>query len=210
MSTDTKTSIRDIYREETRIRILDAAIAEMSVNDLEALTMAGVAERAGVTERTVFRHFPSRDALIQAVWPRMQSRVRSRGFPHTADDLVATPPHLFPEFDKEENLVRASAFSSAGREVRRAANPQRQEAMRACVRDAFPNLAEPELTRLAAIVQLIDSAYAWAVMKEHWDFSGEEAGQAASEALAVLLGRRPANPHQQRTSSQTPKLEQKK
>jgi AcrR family transcriptional regulator len=194
MNTDTKTSIRDIYREETRTRILDAAIAEMSANELEGLTMAAVAKRAGVTERTVFRHFASRDELIQAVWPRMQVRVKSHGFPHTAEDLIATPQHLFPEFDKEEGFVRASAFSAAGREVRRAANTQRQKAMRACVRDAFPGISEPELTRLAAIVQLIDSAYAWAVMKEHWGLSGEESGKAASEAIAVLLGRRPANP----------------
>jgi AcrR family transcriptional regulator len=188
------TSLRDRYREETRLRILDAAITELGVSDLEGLTMAGVATRAGVTERTVFRHFPSRDALIAAVWPRMQARVRSAGFPHTADGLIATPGRLFPAFDKEEKLVRASAFSAAGREVRRSSNRERQAAMRACVRDAFPDIAEPELTRLAAIVQLIDSAYAWAVMRELWDLSGTEAGAAASEALAVLLARRPAGP----------------
>lgn len=187
-------SLRDIYREETRTRILDAAIAELGVTELEELTMGSVATRAGVTERTVFRHFPSRDALITAVWPRMQARVRSRGFPRTADDLIGTPLHLFPEFDKEERLVRASAFSAAGREVRRSANHERQEAMRTCVRDAFPHIREPELTRVAAIVQLIDSAYGWAVMKEHWGLDGDEAGLAASQALAVLLGRRPADP----------------
>ena len=142
----------------------------------------------------MFRHFRSRDALIAAVWPCMQTRVRSAGFPRTANDLIATPLRLFPEFDKEEKLVRASAFSAAGREVRRAANRERQEAMRACVRNAFPRLAEPELTRLAAVVQLIDSAYGWAVMKEHWGLDGHEAGLAASQALAVLLGRRPAGP----------------
>lgn len=183
------TSIRDHYRQETRTRILDAGIAEMSANELEGLTMAGVAARAGVTERTVFRHFSSRDALIAAVWPRMQARVRSLGFPHTAEALIDTPLRLFPEFDKEEGLVRASAFSAAGREVRMAANVERQKAMRACVRDAFPDISEPQLTRLAAIVQLIDSAYAWAVMKEYWGFDGAEAGLAASEAIAALLDR---------------------
>lgn len=193
MSVD-QTSLRDQYREETRTRILDAAVGELGTTELEELTMAGVAARAGVTERTVFRHFASRDALIEAIWPRLQARVRSRGFPTTADALIDTPTVLFPEFDKEERLVRASAFSAAGREVRRAANPQRQAAMRAAVRDAFPGIAEPELTRLAAVVQLIDSAYAWAVMKEHWDLDGSEAGRAASQALAVLLGRRAAGP----------------
>lgn len=189
-----QTSLRDQYREETRTRILDSAIVELSTTELEQLTMAGVAMRAGVTERTVFRHFASRDALIQAVWPRMQARVRSRGFPTTAQALIDTPNQLFPEFDKEEPLVRASAFSAAGREVRRAANAERQAAMRAAVRDAFPGITEPELTRIAAIAQLIDSAYAWAVMKEHWALDGKEAGLAASQALAVLLGRRPPGP----------------
>lgn len=189
-----QTSLRDRYREETRTRILDAAILELGATELEELTMAGVAARAGVTERTVFRHFASRDTLIQAVWPRLQKRVRSRGFPRTAEALIDTPNLLFPEFDKEEGLVRASAFSAAGREVRRAANGERQAAMRAAVRDAFPGITEPELTRLAAIVQLLDSAYAWAVMKEHWGLDGKEAGLAASQALAVLLGRRPSGP----------------
>jgi len=191
MTSEAMTSLRDSYREETRTRILDAAVAQMAVSELEGLTMAAVAAQAGVTERTVFRHFPSRDALIAAVWPRMQARVRSDGFPHTADALVATPTRLFPAFDEEEGLVRASAFSAAGREVRAASDPERRAAMRACVLDAFPDLAEPELTRLAAVVQLINSAYGWAVMKQHWGLTGAEAGEAASHALAVLLGRRP-------------------
>jgi AcrR family transcriptional regulator len=194
MTSVTATSLRDQYKAETRTRILDAAIAELAVSELEALTVAGVARRAGVTERTVFRHFPSRQALIEAVWPRMQARVNSRGFPTTAEALIATPPHLFPAFDREEGLVRASAFSAAGREVRQASDAERQAAMRACVKDAFPDIQEPELTRLAAVAQLIDSAYGWAVMKQHWGLDGQASGQAASEALAVLLGRRPAGP----------------
>jgi hypothetical protein len=137
----------------------------------------------------------------------MQSRVHSPGFPRTADALIRTPLQLFPEFDKEERLVRASAFSTAGREVRRAANRERQEAMRACVQDAFPTISEPELTRLAAIAQLIDSAYGWAVMKEFWGLDGAEAGLAASEALATLLGRRAATPA---PKSKTKRQEKKK
>src|ERR1700759_2376408 len=147
MTTETQTSLRDHYREETGLRILDAAIAELGAGELEALTMASVAARAGVTERTVFRHFPSREALIAAVWPRMQARVGSVGFPPTADDLIETPMRLFPAFDREEGLVRASAFSAAGREVRQASNAERQAAMRACVKDAFPAMAEPPLSR---------------------------------------------------------------
>jgi AcrR family transcriptional regulator len=184
------TSLRDAYKDQTRERILDAALAEMA--ETESLTMKGVAARAGVTERTVFRHFATRDLLIEAIWPRMQSRVRSRGFPNTADTLIGMPGYLFPEFDKEAGLVRASVYSPAGREVRLRANEQRQAAFLQAVADAHPHLDPARRRRLAAVCQLINSAYAWSVMKEFWDLDGEGAGQAASEALSVLLGRSPA------------------
>lgn len=195
------TSLRDAYKDQTRERILDAAITEMA--DTESLTMKGVATRAGVTERTVFRHFATRDALIEAVWPRMQSRVSSQGFATTADGLIANPAKLFPEFDKEAGLVRASVYSPAGREVRLRANEQRQAAHLAAVAEARPDLDPAARRRLAAVCQLINSAYAWAVLKEFWDLDGEGAGQAASEALSILLDRPTANPSKSQTKTTT-------
>ena len=52
-------------------------------------TAEQVATRADVGLRTVFRHFASRESLIASVWPRMQARVRSTGFPQTAEALIA-------------------------------------------------------------------------------------------------------------------------
>ena len=53
-------------------------------------------------------------------------------------------------------------------------------------------MAAMTTTRLAAVAQLINSAYGWAVMQQHWDLDGTEAGLAASEALTILLGLKPA------------------
>lgn len=174
------------------MRILDAAIDEMREGKLDALTIAKVAERAKVTERTVYRHFLTREDLLKAVWPRMQARVGSSGFPQTADDLIATPLRLFPRFDEDEGLIRASISSETGREMRLSSNPQRQAAMFACVADALPEMDGVAQRRRAAIVQLIDSAYAWSALRDFWGMDGVEAGRAASEAIAVLLGRRSA------------------
>jgi AcrR family transcriptional regulator len=174
------------------MRILDAAIDEMREGKLDALTIAKVAERAKVTERTVYRHFLTREDLLKAVWPRMQARVGSSGFPQTADDLIATPLRLFPRFDEDEGLIRASISSETGREMRLSSNPQRQAAMLACVADALPEMDGVAQRRRAAIVQLIDSAYAWSALRDFWGMDGVEAGRAASEAIAVLLGRRSA------------------
>jgi AcrR family transcriptional regulator len=179
--------IREAHRDLTQGRILDAAIELLRHADLESLTMSTVAAQAGVTERTVYRHFATRDELLAAVWPALQERVKSRGFPLTAKALVAQPLSIFKNFDTEEGAVRASAFSNAGRELRLSVNKRRSAAIRACVLDAKPKLKEPELTRLCAVVQLLNSAYAWAVMKDFWDLDAAESGRAASEAIAALL-----------------------
>jgi AcrR family transcriptional regulator len=154
------------------------------------LTVASVAEQAGVTERTVYRHFETRDALVRATWSRMQQRVASQGFPRSAEQMVESPTRLFPRFDGAAGLVRASLISPAGRDLRMSSNVERREATLSCVRDAFPDADEDWLRRRAAVAQLINSAYGWDVMHRYWALDGKEAGHAAAEALAVLLGKR--------------------
>src|SRR5689334_5178551 len=108
MNTVTLTSVRDEYKEQTRVRIVDSAIDLVGESGEEPLTIAAVAARAGVTERTVYRHFETRGALIRAVWRQMQGRVASEGFPHTAEALLQSPRRLFPRFDEMGELIRAS------------------------------------------------------------------------------------------------------
>jgi AcrR family transcriptional regulator len=181
-------TLRDAHKDLTRERILAAAIDCLNDEELEAITIEDVAARAGVTKRTIYRHFTTREDLLKATWPEMQRRVGSRGFPTTAREAVQKPLELFPSFDPMAGVVRASAFSRAGRELRLAVNDVRKKNILAAVKDARPELSGKELVRLAAVVQLLNSAAAWAVMKDFWDLDGHESGRASSEAIAVLLG----------------------
>lgn len=180
--------LRQGYAAQTRERILDAAIAALNDGAPEQLTIAGVAKAAGVTERTVYRHFATREDLLKAVWPRMQARMGMSGFPQDVATLIATPQKVFPRFAAEEGSVRASMASEAGREIRRSANPERQKAFLGCVREALPDLDANTRRRRAAVIQLIGSAHGWAAMKDYWGLSAEDAGQAAAEAIGLLLG----------------------
>lgn len=180
------TSLREAHKDLTRTRILDAAFDLLRKEDLDGLTTAEIAAAAGVTERTIYRHFATRDELLKALWPQLQKRVGSR-FAETPAELIETPLWLFPNFEKEEGAVRASAFSRAGRELRSAVSETRKAVFSRLVRAARPDLDEAAADRLAAVVQLITGAYAWAHLKDFWGLSGAESGRAASEAIAALL-----------------------
>ena len=183
----TTSGLRDAHRELTRERILAAAIEILNDESAE-LTNASVAKAAGVTERTVYRHFASREDLLRAAWAKLQQSINSGGFVKTAEDLVSMPVRLFPRFDTMPGAVRASAFSQAGREMRLAVNAERQKAFLQAVREARPDLKGEPLLRLTAICQLICSAWAWSIMRDYWGLDAKQSGLAASEAISVLIG----------------------
>ena len=193
MNTEYLSPLRQQYAAQTRERILDAAIASLREGAAEALTIAGVAAVAGVTERTIYRHFHNREELLRAVWPRMQVLIGLPGFPETVAALIATPQKIFPRMTAQAGAVRASMSSAVGREIRKGANPERQRAFQACVSEALPGLDKAMRRRRAAVIQMIGSSHGWAAMTDYWGLSAEEAGRAAAEAIAILLGRHDAD-----------------
>ena len=66
--------LRREQAEQTRSRIVGAAL-DLIVGGVAGLTMHEVAKAAGVALRTVFRHFPTRDDLLDAVWQALQTRM---------------------------------------------------------------------------------------------------------------------------------------
>ncbi len=66
-------NLRDRQREETREQILRAVGDQLESRSLEDLNFAEIARDAGVGERTVYRHFPTKEALLGAFWAWLQS-----------------------------------------------------------------------------------------------------------------------------------------
>jgi AcrR family transcriptional regulator len=61
--------------QATRDAIVAAAVSAVMEQRSLAITLGSVADRAGVTVKTVLRHFGNREALIDAIWARVRSDV---------------------------------------------------------------------------------------------------------------------------------------
>jgi AcrR family transcriptional regulator len=179
--------LRERQKADTRALILATVERLLADRSQEQFSLADVARAAGITERTVYRHFETRDALLEATWKMVNDAIGIRSFPSTAEELVGLPLIVFPAFEQKADVIRAMLASPQGRELRLRVNKERQAAIRAAVRDARPKLREPAFTRLCAAVQLLYSASGWATMRDYWGLEGAEAGRAASEAIATLL-----------------------
>jgi len=179
--------LRAEQKEATRRRILDAAGRLMENRGLEEFSFAEIAAEAGVKERTVYRHFPSKGALIAGLCEWYQQRVRYGDFARTEADLLAKPTQMFPALDANERLARALWSSPQGREFRLSNVEERKDGIKVAIADAVRGLPPRQARWVAAVVHVLLSSATWQTMKDYWAMSGEEAGKASSMAIELLL-----------------------
>jgi AcrR family transcriptional regulator len=64
---------RELRRQETRARIVDAATELFAERGFDAVSVMEIAKRAGVVEKTVFNHFPVKEGLVFDADPPMRA-----------------------------------------------------------------------------------------------------------------------------------------
>ena len=185
--------LRAEQKEATRQRILDAAGRLMEDRGLEEFSFAAIAKEAGVKERTVYRHFPTKAALIESLWDWFQKRVDYGDFARTEEELLAKPQQIFPGFEENEQLARALWSSPQGRSFRLSNVEERKAGIKAAIADAVRDLPPRQARWIAAAVHALLSSATWQSMKDYWSLSGEEAGKASSMAIELLLNAARAN-----------------
>jgi AcrR family transcriptional regulator len=64
---------RELRRQETRARIVDAAAELFAERGFDAVSVMEIAKSAGVVEKTVFNHFPVKEGLVFDADPPMRA-----------------------------------------------------------------------------------------------------------------------------------------
>jgi AcrR family transcriptional regulator len=78
--------------EERRAVTVEAVVALAAEQNPNAITTAAIAKRMGLTQGALFRHFPNKDAILQAVMEWVSERLLSRvdkAVPTAQSPLVA-------------------------------------------------------------------------------------------------------------------------
>jgi AcrR family transcriptional regulator len=181
-------ALRRDQAEATRERILSAMASLVDEGGGQEPTNRAVAERAQVTEVTVYRHFPSRELLLKGLWEHLNREQGVRvGMPESPDELLTKIGPLLASFDAAPAQIIARVTTTQGRAARASLDPERREAFEGLVAQAAPKLPEDEHAKAAAVLQLLYSAYSWLSLREQWDLKGQPAADAIGWAAQVLL-----------------------
>ena len=92
-------TLRDRRRTELRQHLSDTATAMFLERGFDEVTVADVAKACGVTEKTVFNHFRTKEALLVDRWPSLTAEVAARVADATRSPVTAVVKALDGELD---------------------------------------------------------------------------------------------------------------
>lgn len=181
--------LRAHQKEQTREMILAAVGTILSGGSIEAVTFAEVARVAGITMRTIFRHFPTREELLSAFWKWQLEETGGQTIlgPASVESLLQKIREFFESLDAQENLIRAVISSPQGREIRKEANRIRLEKMLEFVKMIVPELSKRERHSMAAGIISVSSVLSWLFMRDNCGYDGKRAGEAAAQTVQFII-----------------------
>lgn len=180
-------NLRARHAAVTRDLILDAAIGLLKDAETGELSVRSVAQCAGMSERTVFRYFASRDDLLDAVAGEMNRRLAPPPLPERLEDLPGYPAAIFARFEAMEALTRAALRSEVYERIRSGDLVRRGVHIAKLVDGAAPGVDAALRRLIAANIHYHVIASSWAYYRFRFGFSAEDTVAAASLAIDHAL-----------------------
>jgi AcrR family transcriptional regulator len=190
MTADAATaSLRERHAEVTRQLILRALAELLRDERADELSVPDVARKAGVSLRTVYRHFPTREELLRAAADWIEERIFGEvSFEETVEDLPKLFRHACACWEQQPLLARAMAVSQAGRSDCSHRRLQRLAAIDRTLAEVTNELPEEEKRRAVAVFGYLENVFAWVSMHHAPALDGGEIEEAVEWAMRTLMG----------------------
>jgi len=181
-------SLRDRQAAVIREAILDALAGRLDHDDPDDVAMTQVAADAGISLRTLYRYFPTRDAMFNAVGDHVVTRLGLPREINGADDIAPVFLESARRGAQSPQLVRAMLWTRLGRRARSAHRHRRVASVTAALAGVTSHLPPAEARRREGAIVYLCSLAAWITVSEECELSAEDARQGIAWAIETLIG----------------------
>jgi AcrR family transcriptional regulator len=180
-------TLRDGYKDQTRHRILQAFAACLEEAPGEEISVRLIAERAGTSERTVHRHFPTRVDLLAEAGDWINQHVFRYVRTDSLDELPDAYRQVVQQFEEQPHLATAVAHSSVGRSLRAGFQAEVRAQIEEGVRAAAPESTAAERRRATAALRYLDNVLAWVTLREEFGMAADEIADTVGWLIRLVV-----------------------
>lgn len=182
-----RSPLREAQAQRTRDLVLDAFTELLANRRADDITTKEIAEQAGVSQPTVYRHFPDRAALLQGLADRVEQLMGpSMPTAATLDDIGPRVEAVFAEFELYREAVRAETLLNADPRSFSVLTSRTSQELVEIVADAFPDDDRRQVA-IAGLLRCLGSSQSWLRMREEFGVAGTESGPLFRWAIETLI-----------------------
>jgi AcrR family transcriptional regulator len=179
--------LRERQAEQTRNEILDALVALLADRPVDEVTTRELAHAAGVAERTVYRHFPDRWALVEALTARfVTSGEVAPTYPARLEDLGASAIEIMRVLEAHHVEAQAEALLNADPRRFSTQTSRHSEQLHSLVETELPDLDAGQQRSLSAIARVLLSAQTWLRMRAEFGIDGNASGPVVAWVIEAM------------------------
>jgi AcrR family transcriptional regulator len=187
-------NMRKRQQETTQKAILDALGEVVADSGAVEFSIQNVADRAGVSHRTVYNHFPTRTALNDAFAQHAEDQLGAHypgPRPPEEDTTLEELPEIVAEayraFAQVERPTRAYVMLMIASRSPAKLTRKRTKRLEQAVESELGPLPKGVSRQVAAAMRIFMSTTGWHVMTEHLKLSTEEAAGVASWMVEMVI-----------------------
>jgi AcrR family transcriptional regulator len=180
-------SLNDRHTDATRELILSTAIELLERSGVSELTVRAVAKQAGMSERTVFRYYATRDEFLDAAASEATRLMQPPAPPTTIRQLLNFPDPLYRCFEDRAPLVQAALHTEIFKRVRAEAAEKRWQAVAVLIDQHATNRSKKDRKIGATNINYYLSATTWHYYRSHFELSLEDTIACAKAALRLIV-----------------------
>jgi len=172
---------------QTRDRIVRAAselVHGFASWDWRELTFRAVAERAGVGERTVYRHFPTERHLHDAVMQRLEEEA---GITYEGVELANLAEVTARVFASRMSFAVGGSVVEPDDPTFVAVDERRRRALLRAVLASAPHWTDTQRETVAALLDVLWNLPSYERLVGVWNVTGEDATRAITWAMSKLV-----------------------
>lgn len=172
---------------DTPTAILASAAAALRETTFDDISYRALGDAVGVSERTVYRQFPTRSHLLEALAEWLEASEFPLPAFVTIPEFQAAVRMRFRAFDASPAFAfvcaRAASISPTGD-----AEPTfLTRTLEAMIETAHPSVNQRDRRRVAAMMRYFSSAQFWARMRTGFEMSAPDISDVFDRTLAVAI-----------------------
>lgn len=159
-------TLRERQTDVTREAIFDALVEIIAQEGVAGFSVQAVADAAGVSHRTVYRHFPTREALLDGLAARFNAQfgerlAREDPADFTADEIPEIAEVGYQIFNDDPQRVAAYVKLIVGAHLEPPSRAGRTELFANALQQHLAHLSPADGRAVTALIRTLASTVTW-------------------------------------------------